>query len=469
MLSRETIESLNRSALIEVILQQQEQFATGATLVTQQKQIDQLLGRSSRSERRKQKKRDGDGKPGRKKGEGPFSRRSSPPPEDYTTQERVAVKETACPECSGALQADGYETVTTTDIPRQQKPIVKAYHIAMCRCGSCGKRVRAQHPDVAEDQRGATAHRLGQNILAVAWWLHYELGLPFRKLPVLLKQLYGLKVTQSALTQSALKAAEGSLSQQYAGLREDIVGSTVVHTDDTGWSIKGVQAWLMVFSSAKTLYYQIRKRHRNEEVREVLAEEFGGVLVTDRFSSYDATSLSGIAQQKCMAHILRNIKDHLIDQPLVARSYPRRLLETFKEAVALHGDFIAGRVDAERYTKESGRLLDRLDRLLSPRRLQNAANARLHRGLFWHHERGSLLRFLKDPSIPSTNNEAERSLRPAVIARKVSHSSGSDRGAESHSIFSSLFGTLKRRGMDSAVDGILHLLLGNPMPEPAVL
>ncbi len=433
MLSRETIESLDRTALIEVILQQQEQIAR------LQKQIEQLLGKSSRSERRKQKKQDGDGKPGRKKGEGRFGRRSAPEPDEYTTEERVEVKEASCPECSGKLEADGYETMTTTDIPPQQQPIIKAYHIAQCRCSRCGKRVRAAHPDVAEDQRGATAHRLGQNIMAVAWWLHYELGLPFRKLPVLLKQLYGLTVTQSALTQSALKAAEGSLKPEYAELGKEIGRSAVVHTDDTGWSIKGVQAWLMVFSSARTLYYQIRTRHRNEEVREVVDPEFGGVLVTDRFSSYDAAALSWVSQQKCMAHILRNIKDHILAQPLVARAYPRRLLEAFKEAVALHGDFTASKVSAERYAKESGIVLDRLDRLLSPRRLQNAANARLHRGLLWHHERGNLLRFLEDPSIPATNNEAERSLRPAVIARTVSHCSGSDRGTESRSIFSSFW------------------------------
>ena len=73
-----TIETLDRPALIEVILQQQEQ-------------IDQLLGKSSRSERRKQKKRDGDGKPGRKKSEGSFSRRSALPPEEYISQKRVEV------------------------------------------------------------------------------------------------------------------------------------------------------------------------------------------------------------------------------------------------------------------------------------------------------------------------------------------------------------------------------------------
>ena len=41
-----------------------------------------------------------------------------------------------------------------------------------------------------------------------------------------------------------------------------------------------------------------------------------------------------------------------------------------------------------------------------------------------HHDRGNLLRSLHEPTtVEPTNNAAERALRPAVIARKVSHCS----------------------------------------------
>ena len=50
-------------------------------------------------------------------------------------------------------------------------------------------------------------------------------------------------------------------------------------------------------------------------------------------------------------------------------------------------------------------------------------NGRLQNELGWHDDRGNLLRFLDDPSIEPTNNRAERALRGAVIARKVSHCS----------------------------------------------
>ena len=66
---------------------------------------------------------------------------------------------------------------------------------------------------------------------------------------------------------------------------------------------------------------------------------------------------------------------------------------------------------------------------LRDRRLKDPDNQRLLNELGWHHDRGNLLRFLADPRIEPTNNRAERALRPAVIARKVSQCSKNARGA----------------------------------------
>ena len=60
---------------------------------------------------------------------------------------------------------------------------------------------------------------------------------------------------------------------------------------------------------------------------------------------------------------------------------------------------------------------------LRDRPMSDADNWRLQNELGWHDDRGNLLRFLDDPSIEPTNNRAERALRGAVIARKVSHCS----------------------------------------------
>ena len=55
------------------------------------------------------------------------------------------------------------------------------------------------------------------------------------------------------------------------------------------------------------------------------------------------------------------------------------------------------------------------------------------------------MRFLEDPSIPPTNNAAERALRSGVIARKVSHCSKTQRGADGYAMIKSVVETAKRQ------------------------
>jgi hypothetical protein len=65
-------------------------------------------------------------------------------------------------------------------------------------------------------------------------------------------------------------------------------------------------------------------------------------------------------------------------------------------------------------------------------------NQRLLDGIGLQHDRGHLLRFLKMEGVEPTNNRAERILRPAVIARKVSHCPKNQRGADAFVAFVSI-------------------------------
>ena len=100
--------------------------------------------------------------------------------------------------------------------------------------------------------------------------------------------------------------------------------------------------------------------------------------------------------------------------------------------------------------------------------MSDADNWRLQNELGWHDDRGNLLRFLDDPSIEPTNNRAERALRPAVIARKVSHCSKNVGGADAFSAFTSVIRTLARnRGDHSLVNGLCRVFSGAPVPTPS--
>ena len=115
---------------------------------------------------------------------------------------------------------------------------------------------------------------MGRRVMAAAHVLHYGVGIPVRRVPVVLRALTGVELSQGAITQDALRRAQGAVGDAYQRLRESVRESAVVHTDDTGWRVDGESAFLMAFETEDATVYQVRGRHRNEEVREVVPGDY---------------------------------------------------------------------------------------------------------------------------------------------------------------------------------------------------
>lgn len=457
-------QEMSVSQLLAVI---EQLAAENARLRAEIEQLKRSPARSaapfSKNQRKKNPKR-----PGRKAGQGPFHHRAAPPEEEYTAPlEEVPVTETACPECGGELLEAGTEIVTNTELPPLPKPEVKAYRVHIRCCAHCQRKVRGRHAEVASGQWGATAHRLGPRAqAAAAAGLHYGEGVPQRKVPGILKCLTGLSVTQGALTQAALRLGtkQGPVAQRYEQLRQEIKEQPAIHTDDTGWRIHGVPAHLMVFESKLQVVFQIRPQHRNEEVREVIGDHYAGTLCTDRGKSYDARELEEVAQQKCVSHLQRSIDDVLKCQTGRARAFGEILKSQLKEGVALYKEFHQPTPPPD-YAARVQALAEEVDWHLRPRPLKDADNQRLLKEIGRHHERGNVLRFLHEPeTVSPTNNAAERALRPAVIARKVSQCSKSESGAQAFAAFKSVIGTLKKSGGE-VLEKLTVLIAGTRSPS----
>jgi transposase len=324
------------------------------------------------------------------------------------------------------------------------------------------------HPDVAPDQFGATAHRIGPRAQAAVHMLHYGDGIPQRKVPQVLKSLTGLSVTQGALTQSAIRlgVGNGAVARRYQQLRKEIKDQKAINTDDTGWRIGGSRAHLMTFDSRAITLYQIRPQHRNEEVREVIGDSYQGRLGCDGGKSYDAKELLDVKQQKCLSHLLRLIDRALESQRGPARFFPVTLKSLLKEAIDLYRDYHDPDKKPLDYEDRVREIEKELSQLLRERRLKDEANQRLLKQLHRHHKRGNVLRFLHEPEvIEPTNNAAERALRPAVIARKVSQCSKNEKGAEAFCAFKSVIQTIKKQGGD-VLETLAYLIRPAPQAIP---
>jgi transposase len=198
--------------------------------------------------------------------------------------------------------------------------------------------------------------------------------------------------------------------------------------------------------------YQIRSQHRHEEVQEVIPPDYAGVQVTDRGRSYDAQGVDAVPQQKCLAHILRSIHDVVATPKGRTRDFGERLQGLLQEARQQWRQYHAGAVAD--FARATPPLQDAITPHLRNRCLTDPDNQRWLNGIGRPHDRGNLLRFLEDPRLAPTNNRAERVLRPAVIARKVSQCSKNTPGAPAFAAFKSVVQTLAKQGIDSMVEGL---------------
>jgi hypothetical protein len=471
MSSLEDMESLSREELLALLVELQRQVteltASNASLRGEIAQLQRRTKRQaapfSKGTRVSHPKR-----PGRQPGDGTFSFRQAPRPEEITEPPvNVPVTLEDCPRCGEKLAEERIELAYITELPPMPRPRVTQYRVWVCRCLRCGRRVRGQHPDLAPDQYGATAHRVGKRAMAAAHALHYQVGIPVRKTPLVLNLLTGMELTQGAITQDALRWAKGSVGQMYQALRAGIRNAPVVYTDDTGWKVGGENAHLMAFDTNQATVYQVRPRHRHQEVQEIVSRNYQGVMVTDRGRSYEAHSFRRVKQQKCLAHLQRTLSELLAQKKGRARDLAEGTRELLRLAVRSWEAYHWGSRKEFHWWVPEVRFA--LNYHLRDRPFKDQDNQKLLRMLHHYHQRGDLLRFLEDPSIEPTNNRVERMLRPAVIARKVSQCSKTWSGADAFAAFASVIQTLLKKGAPSSVVEALTDLFRAPRSQTAPL
>lgn len=392
-------------------------------------------------DKRSKKKR----KPGRRKGHPPSYR---PRPERIDEYAEVPLE--CCPNCQGPVDDVRPVRQVVQDIP---VIVTRHLHLTTYRghCPHCGT-VQSTHPEQVSTAVGAAGTHLGRNALALAASLNKDHGLTIRKVCRILQDHFGLTLTPGGLSQALVRIA-GKLQEPFEQLRQAVRQSAVVHADETGWWLDGNSAWLWVFTNADLTLYAIDNRS-HQVVRRILGDDHPGVLISDCLSSYDPHPGR---KSKCCAHHLKAISDA---QKLALKSaFLRDIRSFFKAAIMLHK--LRRDLAPEQYERSVEVLEQRLDELLGPPR-GHPAEVRIRNRL--RKQRPHLLTFLHVPGVDPTNNLAERQLRPAVIARKLSCGNRSQAGKAAFEVLASLAATCRQQGRSFTELVAASLALGRAPP-----
>jgi len=218
-------------------------------------------------------------------------------------------------------------------------------------------------------------------------------------------------------------------------LIEDVRAAERVHLDETPWYQQGVLRWMWVAVTAATTVYRIGSR-RKEELTALIGEAFLGWLVTDGYGAYRDHP----RRQRCLAHLIRKALALAEGYYGAGSGFGRDLVRDFRRLIErVH--------DGDGDTDAVKRLMARIKWNCQCNRHEIEQKVRDLAGEILN-DWDAVIAFVSDPSLPPTNNDAERALRHAVIARRISFGTRTDEGSRFYAAGLSIIDTCRKRGVE---------------------
>ena len=359
----------------------------------------------------------------------------------------------SCPDCRRKLS--GGWTVSkrqTIEIPRT--PIEITDHVLIARrCGWCG-RVHIPKLGIADGVVGKG--RVGPRLMSLIATLAIAKRMPQRAIQKLLKGLYGVHISLGEITEILHKVAGFAKGAVQSILRR-IRGSPHAHGDETGWREDGINGYLWSLSTPELRYFHFDRSRAGAVAKRLLGLCFGGVLVCDFYGGYN---FYDGPIQRCWVHFLRDLKKLLEAHP--GNENVCEWVESIR-AIYKVAKKIARRgfVESVR-TRLRGELEAKMLLIAQPYVKNSSAPQRVLAERIEKHL-GEMFTFVQYLACPSGNNAAERAIRPAVIARKVSGGTRSENGSKTRTTLMSVFGTWTLQGKD-LLSACTDMIVQSQMP-----
>ncbi len=353
---------------------------------------------------------------------------------------------TNCPYCHKNELISLSETTAhiQEDMAPPPPPFTTKYVHALAWCTRCGKAVS----QAGEDEIPG-AH-IGPLAKATAIYLRQDIGITYRKVQRMIKDLFGLSfVPASALGFDRKATAKGL--PLYEDIREKIRASDVVHADETSWRSDGLGHYAWYAGNDNLAFFHINRRRSAAVAQSIFGEHFNGILVRDRYAAYNRI---GRDWQACLAHISRNAKDIEKEHAFLPQSKQDPNVNTFAAEIRALCSRLCETSKKISTGKISQKTAPAMEKKFS-RKLKCICKQTLTfkpaealRKFLAGSEQKSLFTFLRHPNVAPTNNHAEQTLRRLVIFRKICFGTRSQSGLEVHSVLPSLVLTAKRQGID---------------------
>ena len=367
----------------------------------------------------------------------------------------IPYKPANCRGCGAKLKGQDLEPLRhqVWEIPLP-KPVVVEHQrhrlTCVCGCTTCGT--------LPED---VPAHTSGPRLVATTAILMGLFRQSKRRTALALETLFGVPCSRGLVVKQQQRAT-AALRPCYDELTAALPQAPAVCCDETPFKQGTSKAWLWVAIAATFSVFTIRLSRAATVPISLLGEEFAGAISTDRYAAYNNFNAR---RQICWAHLKRDIQS-LIDAGGDGAKIGERLMASLRDMFHYWHRYRDGTIQRQTMRNNIRKHCQWTvwETLEDGQRSPHAPTATLCGDLFQRFDQ--LWMFLDHPGLEPTNNRAERSLRHAVIWRKLSHGTQSESGSRFVETLLSIIETCRQQ-QRNAIDFIAAAIEAHALVRPA--
>lgn len=344
-------------------------------------------------------------------------------------EEIIPVFAFCCSQCkSKNVEPTGYLKEKDVVCLIKPKTIVKKYRQQEIRCLDCHQLTLAQHKDIPKKGIYDTT------IQSLVGYLKFKARLPHNLVVDAMNNIFNVPMTEATSLEITRRISK-QLEPEYQKLEEQIKTEKVVNADETSLSVNGVNHWVWVFCNALISLFKLNKERGGNIVERVLGKDFQGILGSDGWSTYTVYCKDNkVRHQRCWSHALREVEFECKKKHPDLHQWFCDIFGMAKKGKASEDE--SQRADAVEKCKAE---LERwITYVQAHRNLRKLATKIKNGGDDW-------FTAILYPEVPLDNNEAERSLRPFVIIRKIIGCLRSDIGKRNYEVMMSLISTWQKQ------------------------
>jgi transposase len=369
-----------------------------------------------------------------------------------------------CVNCEASL-----ESVAAASVAKRQVFDLPAISVMVTEhqaetkvCPCCGKKNQGKFPE------GVNAFtQYGERVKALAaYFLHQHL-IPFERVSQLFEDLFNIPLSPGTCANMDRKLFK-NLETFEKGLKAHLLACKVLHVDETGVRCNKKLHWIHVTSSETATFFGLHAKRGSEAIDEIgILPQYLGSLIHDHWHCY--FSYNQVKHGLCNVHHLRELKfvyeeektpwaKEMTDLLLKGKGMVDKARTEGKAAVTVE-DLALIENEYQSLILRTGNVYLDAATIEHPPDEFGKAGFNLFRRLL--RKMDEVLYFIRDLTIPFSNNLAEQDLRMEKVKQKISGCFRTFVGGTISCRIRSYISTARKQGWD-IIDALAEAVSGLP-------